>query len=91
MPNHLGLFNNGETNHNPVEYSRMIEKKEFDMVLSVKLVFLLTKKLARWMADEKVNDNEYLLANMAFHKISNNIILPQLETDEIYQSASLQC
>ena len=44
MPNHLGLFNNDETNHNPVEYSRMIEKKEFDMVLSVKLVFILTKK-----------------------------------------------
>ena len=44
MPNHLGLFNNGETNHNPVEYSRMIEKKEFDMVLSVKVVFILTKK-----------------------------------------------
>ena len=43
MPNHLGLFDNDETNHNSIEYSRMIEKKEFDIVLSVKLVLILTK------------------------------------------------
>ena len=42
MPNHLGLFENDETNHNSMEYSRMIEKKEFDMVLSMKVVLILT-------------------------------------------------
>ena len=43
------------------------------------------------MSDEKVHDNEYLLANVSFHTILNHVILPQFEADEIYLSASLQC
>ena len=39
------------------------------------------------MADKKVHDNEYLLANMPFNKIRNIIILPRLEVDEMYPSA----
>ena len=36
------------------------------------------------MSDEKVHDNEYLLANVSFHTILNHVILPQFEVDEMY-------